>query len=265
VATGPALMAVGATSLAREIKDSPLVGRPTENLTMTEFQCRLLTRILLVEDDDRQARMMCNGLSGAGIAADVMARIDAAWAAIQQIPYWALVLDRGLPDGDGPALLRRLRASEMGIACLMLTARDALDDRVEGLEAGADDYLPKPFAMDEFVARVRGLLRRPTEQCQLDLAAGDLLLRPQTGVMQCATETVTLSAAEMQIMLLLLRAGGDTVRRSALEVAAWGLLEAVTPNAFAVVLHRLRRKMLAIGSRQRILTLRSLGYALRDG
>jgi DNA-binding response OmpR family regulator len=224
-----------------------------------------MTRILLVEDHDRQARMMCDGLSGTGIAADVVARIDAAWAAIQQIPYRALVLDRGLPDGDGLALLRRLRAAEMGIACLVLTARDALHDRVEGLEAGADDYLPKPFAMDEFVARVRALLRRPAEQLQLDLAAGDLLLRPQAGVLQCSTETVTLAAAEMQIMLLLVRAGGDTVRRSALEAAAWGLLEAVTPNAFDVALHRLRRKMLSIGSHQRILTLRSLGYALRGG
>lgn len=99
----------------------------------------------------------------------------------------------------------------------------------------------------------------------IDPAAGDLLLRPQDRVMQCSTATVTLADSEMQIMLLLVRAGGDTVRRSALEAAAWGLLEAVTPSAFDVALHRLRRKLLAIGSHQRIVTLRSLGYALRDG
>ena len=223
-----------------------------------------MNRILLVEDHDRLAGLISKGLSHAGIAADVVARIDAAWTALRQIQYGALVLDRGLPDGDGLVLLQRLRAAGVGVPCLVLTARDALHDRVQGLEAGADDYLPKPFAMGEMVARVRALLRRPAEQRALNPQAGDLHLRPHAGTLHCSEESVSLAPAELQIMLLLMQAGGETVRRGALEAAAWGLGEAVTPNALDVALHRLRRKLLAIGSRQRITNVRNLGYALRD-
>jgi DNA-binding response OmpR family regulator len=175
-----------------------------------------------------------------------------------------LVLDRGLPDGDGLSLLKRLRDADISVPCLVLTARDALNDRVEGLDAGADDYLPKPFAMDELVARVRALLRRPTNSLPLEPRHGDLKLQPAQGMLQCGDERVSLAASEMQIMLLLARKGGDTVRRSSLEAAAWGLNEAVTPNALDVALHRIRRKLGAIGSRQKIVNVRSLGYALRE-
>jgi DNA-binding response OmpR family regulator len=223
-----------------------------------------MSRILLIEDHVRLAGLMCRGLEAAGIAVDVFDSIDAAWAAIKQIPYQAIVLDRGLPDGDGLLLLQKLRSSGLGVPCLVLTARDALHDRVEGLEAGADDYLPKPFAMDEMVARVRALLRRPVETRSLDPSHGDLTLRPTTGVMCCGDENVTLAPAEMQIMLLLVHNRKDVVRRQALEAGGWGLSEAVTPNALDVALHRIRRKLLAIGSRQRIVNVRGLGYALRD-
>ncbi len=223
-----------------------------------------MNRILLVEDHERLAHLVSNGLGAAGIAVDAVCRIDAAWSALQQVPYGALVLDRGLPDGDGLLLLERLRKSDKSIPCLVLTARDALNDRVEGLDAGADDYLPKPFAMDELVARVRALLRRPAASLPLEPGHGDIRLRPADGMMQCGQECVTLPTSEMQIMLLLTRKGGDTVRRSALEAAAWGLSEPVTPNALDVALHRIRRKLLAIGSRQKIVNVRSLGYSLRE-
>jgi DNA-binding response OmpR family regulator len=118
--------------------------------------------------------------------------------------------------------------------------------------------------MDELVARVRALLRRPVECRSLDPSHGDLTVRPGAGVMCSGAEIVTLAPAEMQIMLLLLRKHEEVVRRSALEAAGWGLSEAVTSNALDVALHRLRRKLLAIGSRQRIANVRGLGYALRD-
>ncbi|WP_103308546.1 MULTISPECIES: response regulator transcription factor [unclassified Pseudomonas] len=223
-----------------------------------------MSRILLVEDHERLAQLVSTGLTNAGIAVDVINRMDGAWAAIQRVPYQALILDRGLPDGDGLVLLKRLRSAGLGLPCLVLTARDALHDRVQGLDAGADDYLPKPFAMDEMVARVRALLRRPVDCRPLAPSHGDLSLQPETGTLCCANESITLAPAEMQIMLLLLRKPGEIVRRASIEAAGWGLSEAVTPNALDVALHRIRRKLLAIGSRQRIVNLRGLGYALRQ-
>lgn len=223
-----------------------------------------MSRILLIEDHARLAGLIRKGLEAAGIAVDVFDRIDTAWDALAQIPYQAIVLDRGLPDGDGLALLQKLRGAGLGVPCLVLTARDALHDRVAGLEAGADDYLPKPFAMDEMVARVRALLRRPVERRALDPSHGDLALRPAAGVMCSGDEIVTLAPAEMQIMLLLVHKASEVVRRGALEAAGWGLNEAVTPNALDVALHRLRRKLSAIGSLQRIVNVRGLGYALRE-
>lgn len=232
--------------------------------SLTKERNDAMSRILLVEDHERLARLVCKGLVAAGIAVDVVDRIDAAWATIRRMPYQALVIDRGLPDGDGLVLLQRMRRAGIGMPCLVLTARDALRDRVEGLDAGADDYLPKPFAMDEMVARVRALLRRPVEVRPLDPSHGDLTLRPAVGIMCCGEESVTLASAEMQIMLLLLRKHEEVVRRGALESVGWGLGEAVTPGALDVVLHRIRRKLLVIGSRQRIINVRGLGYVLRE-
>lgn len=223
-----------------------------------------MSRILLVEDHERLARLVCGGLQAAGVAVDVVDCIDAAWAAIRRVPYPLLVVDRGLPDGDGLVLIQRMRRAGMGVPCLVLTARDALRDRVEGLDAGADDYLPKPFDMDEMVARVRALLRRPVELRSLDPSQGDLTLRPTVGIMCCGEATIALASTEMQIMLLLLHRHEDVVRRSTLELAAWGLGEAVTPGALDVALHRIRRKLRVIGSRQRIINVRGLGYVLRD-
>ena len=223
-----------------------------------------LNRILLVEDHERMAALIVQSLGTAGISVDVLGSLDAAWAASRQMDYGAMVIDRGLPDGDGLSLVKRWRSAGVHTPCLILTARDALHDRVQGLEGGADDYLAKPFAMDELVARVRALLRRPAEQQTLTPAHGDLTLRPDEGVMCCGVERITLPHAEMQLMLVLVRAAGQVVRRNTLESAAWGLSDAVTPNALDVALHRLRRKLGAIGSRQRIANVRTQGYALRE-
>lgn len=205
-----------------------------------------MNRVALVEDHQRLAALLVKALLNAGIETDVFEQIEPAWLAASNYAYAVLVIDRGLPDGDGLDLVKRLRAAAIRTPCLMLTARDALHDRVEGLESGADDYLTKPFSMEEFVARVRALMRRPPELQSLTPEFGDIQLRPEEGCMRCGPETVSLAPAELQIMVVLIRAGGTTVRRSALEVAAWGLGEAVTPNALDVAMHRLKRKLAAI-------------------
>jgi len=217
-----------------------------------------------VEDNQRLAGFVLRALSAAGIESDLFPGIETAWAAAQQPGYGLFVIDRGLPEGDGLLLVKRLRSAGIKEPCMILTARDALHDRVQGLEGGADDYLTKPFSMEELVARVRALLRRPATLQSLTPQFSDIEIRPQGGTMLCGTDVVTLAPAELQIMLSLVTANGHTVRRAALEAAAWGLEEPVTPNALDVALHRLKRKLQAIGSIVRIVNSRGYGYALCD-
>jgi DNA-binding response OmpR family regulator len=222
----------------------------------------VMSRIVLIEDHPRLAEVISKALAGAGIQVDAFERMDSAWHAMRNADYAAAVIDRGLPDGDGLALVRRLRSASMPIPCLMLTARDALHDRVDGLESGADDYLTKPFPMEELVARVRALMRRPATLRDLSTSFGDLLLQSNAGSMTCGGDTVTVSPSELQVMLELVTAQGRTVPRAKLEHAAWGLAEAVTPNALDVALHRLRRKLSALESRVQIVNNRGHGFAL---
>ncbi|HBK46393.1 MAG TPA: DNA-binding response regulator [Xanthomonadaceae bacterium] len=223
----------------------------------------LPNRIALVEDHARLAALVERGLAAHGIAVDVFHTLQAGWQGIAGQAYAMAIVDRGLPDGDGLDLVRRLRAADHAIPCLMLTSRDALRDRVDGLDAGADDYLPKPFALEELSARVRALMRRPADLRDPQLAYHGLQIVPESGCMVCAGEQVSLAPAELQIAICLVRAAGQTVRRSTLESAAWGLAEAVTPNALDVALHRLRKKLLAIDCGLSVVNLRNQGFALR--
>ena len=223
-----------------------------------------MNRSALIEDHSRLADLVRQALGHAGIETDVFHAMEPAWLALRDITYGVVVIDRGLPDGDGLHLVKRLRAAGRPTPCLMLTARDALHDRIEGLDSGADDYLTKPFPMEELVARVRALLRRPAQVQEFAPAYGDVQISPEHGHMVCAGTAVPLPATELQIMLCLARKAGQTVKRSTLEAAAWGLTEAVTPNALDVALHRLRRKLAAAGSRMQIVNLRTQGYALRE-
>ncbi|PIF89900.1 winged helix family two component transcriptional regulator [Acidovorax sp. 62] len=223
-----------------------------------------MNRIALIEDHSRLADLVRQALGNAGIETDVFHAMEPAWLALRDITYGVVVIDRGLPDGDGLHLVKRLRAAGRPTPCLMLTARDALHDRIEGLDSGADDYLTKPFPMEELVARVRALLRRPAQVQEFAPAHGDVQISPEHGHMVCAGTAVPLPATELQIMLCLARKAGQTVKRSTLETAAWGLTEAVTPNALDVALHRLRRKLATAGSCMQIVNLRTQGYALRE-
>ena len=223
-----------------------------------------MNRIILVEDHERLTGMVSTALRRVSIEVDSFADIAGAWQALTLHEYALLILDRGLPDGDGLTLLRRLRSAHNMIPCLVLTARNAVHDRIDGLETGADDYLSKPFAMDELVARVRALMRRPAMIQTLSPNFGDLVLMPDSARIQCGEASAVLAPTEVQILFVLMQSAGATVRRSKLEQAAWGLGEAVTPNALDVALHRIRKKLLNIGSQAVITNVRGLGYAMLE-
>jgi DNA-binding response OmpR family regulator len=223
-----------------------------------------MNRIALVEDHVRLADLIRQALQTAGIPTDVFHAMEAAWVAHRDVGYAALVIDRGLPDGDGLSLVKRLRAAHQGTPCLMLTARDALHDRIDGLESGADDYLAKPFPMEELVARVRALMRRSVAVRPARAVFGDIEVVIEEALLVRGEVSVALAPAELQIAIALVQQQGRTVRRAALEAAAWGLSEAVTPNALDVALHRLRKKLSSLGSELRIVNLRNHGYALQD-
>jgi DNA-binding response OmpR family regulator len=223
-----------------------------------------MSRIALLEDHERIAGLIVKAMAAAGIEVDVYDRVAHARLGVAQLQYAALIIDRGLPDGDGLDFLRHLRRLSNLTPCLMLTARDAIHDRIDGLEAGADDYLPKPFSVEELVARTRALMRRPPLLQTLNPCHAGLEVMPLAGAMCHGEETVSLAPAELQLILCLVKAAGRTVRRSALELAGWGLGEAVTPNALDVALHRLRRKLAAIDAGLEIINVRGHGYALRE-
>jgi DNA-binding response OmpR family regulator len=220
-------------------------------------------RVLLVEDHERLAQLVARALLASGIKVDVVGTIAAARFALLEAVYAVAVIDRGLPDGDGLHLVGHIRNGRNPVPCLMLTARDAVHDRVAGLEAGADDYLTKPFAMEELVARVRALYRRPLSLQSLDPEYCGLRVSPDGGIMEYGSKAVSLAVTELQIMVSLVRAGGETVRRTTMERSAWSIDEAVTPNALDVSLHRLRKKLTQIGCPVEIVTIRGHGHALR--
>ncbi|QLE08358.1 response regulator transcription factor [Pseudoalteromonas shioyasakiensis] len=222
-----------------------------------------MSRIILIEDNLRLASLIKLALQDTGILIDHYENIANATLALTHQNYSALILDRGLPDGDGLNLLKHIRKLDIELPCLILTAQNTIQDRVLGLDLGADDYLNKPFAMDELVARVKALLRRPVKMETLSPTWGDLTLFPDTGYIHCGNNSTRLAPTEIQILSVLMKYRGKPVRRIKLEQSAWGLNEAVTPNALDVALHRIRKKLLSLGSKTKIVNVRSIGYVLK--
>jgi DNA-binding response OmpR family regulator len=221
-------------------------------------------RILLIEDHNRLANSITQGLAGHSFGVDAFLTAGDGLDAFKAMAYDAIILDLGLPDRDGLDVLRELRESNSSIPILILTARDSIDDRVRGLDAGADDYVVKPFAMRELAARLRALLRRPGQALGRILSVGNLQLHTDTSQVTVNGESVHISAREVQALELLLRHEGQIVARGSLENSLYGLSKNVTPNSIDVLISRLRRELRSIESGCSIHTFYGVGYLLKD-
>jgi DNA-binding response OmpR family regulator len=219
-------------------------------------------RLLIVEDESELAALVAAALRKAGLIADVVGTLEDALTATAAVDYDAAVLDLGLPDGDGTALLRALRDRRSGTSVLVLTARDALESRIAGLDAGADDYLLKPFHTEELLARVRALLRRPRGPLATRLALGNVAFDPASREAEVATRPVALPRRELALLELLLRRAGRVVTREVIESQIYGFEDEVGPNALEVQVHRLRRRLAEAGATVTIHTLRGVGYMI---
>ncbi|MDI1328180.1 MAG: response regulator [Brevundimonas sp.] len=216
-------------------------------------------RILAVEDDPILANGLQVGLTTYGWTVDVARTVQDALAALDCSSFDAVVLDLGLPDGDGLEVLRFVRRREMAVAVLLLTARDSAPDRVEGLDAGADDYLGKPFDLEELAARLRAVRRRVLGRASAPLKHGDLVLDPKARLAWLGDRDVPLSRREFAILEALIERPGQVLSRGQLEERLYGWQEDIGSNAVEVHIHHLRAKFGA----DLIRTMRGLGYALR--
>ncbi|KAB7643873.1 response regulator transcription factor [Polymorphobacter fuscus] len=219
-------------------------------------------RLLLVEDNARLAALVRDGLSAQGFVVDWAASLAGAEAALAGSTYDLLLLDLGLPDGDGLALLRSVRQRRDRTPILVLTARGGLDDRVCGLDAGADDYLVKPFQIPELAARCRALLRRPGAVLGTSLGCGNVALDTATRAVTVAGAPVDASPREVGVLEALLRRSGHVVAKAALENALYTLDADVTANALEAAVSRLRKRLAAGDADVTIRTVHGVGYAL---
>lgn len=221
-------------------------------------------RVLMIEDDRPLAQALSDALRHRGIQSDVAGGIDDARQMIAAAHYAAILLDLGLPDGDGLDLVRRLRAQNNPIPVIAVTARSALDMKIAGLNSGADDYVVKPFDVDELAARLHAVMRRQGAMAGAELRFGNLRFDTASGDLVIGDTPVLLTARERQFAALLLRRFGQVVSKQLAEDQLYGLSEPVGSNALEVQAYRLRRKLEAAGATVRIETIRGVGYILRE-
>jgi len=221
-------------------------------------------RLLIVEDEARIAELVQGALARAGFVVDAVHLCADARAALETTSYDAAIVDLGLPDGDGLCLLGELRANHNPTPVLVLTARDAVEDRVRGLDVGADDYLVKPFAMVELVARTKALLRRPGGALGMILRAGNLSFDTVERDVRVAGVSLLLPRRESAILENLMRRLGRVVPKPILEEKLYGLNDEPGSNTIPVHVHHLRRKLLDAGSTDEIHTVRGVGYMLTE-
>jgi two-component system OmpR family response regulator len=210
------------------------------------------------------AELLARGLREEGHAVDVASRAqDALWMA-RSNPYDAIVLDVMLPGGDGFSVCRSLRQHEVWTPVLLLTARDAVDDRVAGLDAGADDYLLKPFAFSELLARLRALQRRHPVERPVAVIVGDLRLDPAVGRAWRGDVELTLSVKEFAVLEVFMRRPGEILSRSSVLDAAWDMGYERRSNLVDVYVRYLREKIDRPFGRCALETVRGIGYRLRE-
>jgi two-component system OmpR family response regulator len=221
-------------------------------------------RLLIVEDQPKLAQLLARGLREEGHAADVAGRgEDALWMA-GAAPYDVIVLDLMLPGIDGLETCRRLRQVGVWTPVLMLTARDAVDDRVTGLDAGGDDYLTKPFSFDELLARLRALTRRAPAERPVTVEVGDLRLDPGTRRAWRGDAELALSAKEFALLELLMRRSGSVLTRDQLLEGAWDMSYERRSNIVDVYIRQLREKIDRPFDSESIETVRGVGYRLKE-
>ncbi|WP_426266605.1 response regulator transcription factor [Sphingomonas sp. LHG3443-2] len=222
------------------------------------------TRVLLVEDDPALAREIVRVLERDGWCLDHVSCLAEAFEAVIQYPYRAILLDRRLPDGDGIALVPAARARPSAPSIIFLTARDEIADRIEGLDAGADDYLVKPFALQELLARLRAACRRlPAGRKPEPIVAGRLSFDPVSREAQVSGRSLSLRRRELALLELLISRVGRVVQKTHLDTELYGIGAEVSGNALETQVSRLRRALDEADSGLELRTIRGVGYMLR--
>lgn len=221
-------------------------------------------RALIIEDNEKISRIVADTLLSAGLASDVCDTAEDGLLALTTVQYDVLVLDLGLPDMDGLELLRQIRRDKATIPVLILTARDDIKERVEGLNLGADDYLTKPFAPEELAARVRALLRRPGGALGVELECGNVVMNTSDRQVKVREQLITLSRRETELLELMMRRAGRVLSKSSIEESLYAFGEEVASNSIEVCVHRLRKSLEKAKADVTVHTVRGVGYLLSE-
>jgi DNA-binding response OmpR family regulator len=221
-------------------------------------------RLLVVEDNENLASLLTKLLCANGFAVDTVDSAEAATVAVTLAEYDLIVLDLSLPDRDGSDVLRSLRRDGRSVPILVATARSDVAQRVHALDLGADDYLVKPFSLDELMARVRALLRRPKLIADPVRTLGNVVLETSTLALQIAGRSIELPRRELNVLATLLAAQGRLLSKRKLEDAVYPFDSQVTPNAIEAAISRLRKRLDTHGASVEIIAMRGLGYILAE-
>ncbi len=220
--------------------------------------------IVIVEDQQDLSSLIAEQLLKNGIKPEQAFTGEQALDLIDPERHDLIILDRGLPDMEGIELLKILRADGIKIPVLILTAKDELGDKVAGLNSGADDYLVKPFEMDELIARIHALARRPSAAVDVVLKLGNLEFSPSENRLRIGSRLLELSIKEKDALERLMRLPGRVVSKDSLQSTLYGRGEEGSQNSVEVVIHRLRKKLQENGALIEIKTLRGIGYLIKD-